>query len=47
MNEDRGESLRKQLKEMVLTLSEEEAIEFLAFIREIKAERHREEVFHG
>ena len=47
MNEERAESLREQLKEMVLTLSEEEAIELLAFIKEIKAERHREEVFHG
>lgn len=47
MNEKREESVRERLKEMVLTLSEGETIELLAFIKEIKAERHREEVFHG
>lgn len=47
MNEERVESLRKQLKEMILQLSEEDATELLTSIKEIKAERHKEEVFYG
>lgn len=47
MNEKREESLREQLKEMVLTLSEDETLELLAFIRDLKTERAKEGVQNG
>ena len=47
MNEKREESLREQLKEMVLTLSEDETLELLVFIRDLKTERAKEGVQNG